>query len=184
MGGLSKDYAVWGARLHRQGGASAIEFALVLPILLALSYAVVAYSYTYIVFESINYAAQQGAESAVSVDPSVADSGGGTSGYYGNVRTTVQNTVAGALGWMPERQRTMSIGANGSSVTVNFCNPGGGGGAGCPAVDTGGQALVVRIDFPITSIFPVLTLPGVGTIPPLPATISGTGVTVLPGTGT
>ncbi|WP_341917206.1 TadE/TadG family type IV pilus assembly protein [Hydrocarboniphaga effusa] len=179
MGGLSKDYAVWGTRLRRQGGASAIEFALVLPLLLALSYAVVAYSYTYIVFESINYAAQQGAEAAVSVDPSLAEDGNG-GGYSGNVTTIVRNTVAGALGWMPESQRTMSIGANGSNVLLVFCSPGGGGGPGCPQQNTGGSPLVVRINFPITSIFPVLTLPGVGTIPPLPATISGVGVAVLP----
>ncbi len=175
-----KDCAVREVRPHKQSGAAAMEFALVLPLLFALSYAILVYSYTFIVYESINYAAQQGAESAVSVDPSLGDSGGGTSSYFGNVTTIVRNTVAGALGWMPEQQRAMSIGANGSSVQVNFCNQGGGGAAGCPLQDTGGRALVVRINFPITSIFPVLTLPGVGTIPPLPATISGVGVAVLP----
>ena len=180
MDWIRKDRAVWGSRLARQSGAAAMEFALVLPLLFALSYAILVYSYTFVVYESINYAAQQGAEAAVSVDPSVAEGGGGTSSYYGNVTTRVRATVAGALGWMPEGQRTMSIGANGSDVTVNFCNIGGGGPPGCPAVDTGGQPLVVRISFPINSIFPVLTLPGVGTIPPLPDTISGVGVAVLP----
>jgi len=158
----------------RQSGATAIEFAFVLPMLLALTYAMFVYSYTYVVYESINYAAQQGAESAVAVDPDTDD-------YQAAVIAQVQTTVASVLSWMPASQRDASIGANGSSVQVDFCGSSGSTSPYCPTTQVGGTALVVPIVFPILSLFSVMNLPGIGSVPPLPETIVGVGVVLLTG---
>jgi len=168
--------AVPGAAPHRQAGATAIEFAFVLPLLIALTYSLIVYSYSFVVYESLSYAAQQGAEAAVAVDPSDTDA------YKDNVRAYVQSTVAGVLGWMPPAQRNAAIGANGSNVQPVFCESGGSGSSPyCPQTATGGQPIVIALSFPVTQFFPVLTVPGIGSIPPLPTTLTGVGVAVLPG---
>lgn len=156
---------------RRQSGATAIEFAFVLPLLLALTYAMFVYAYVYVVYESINYAAQQGAESAVAVNPALDDA------YFGSVQTYAQTTARGVLSWLPADQL--------SSLTINVlpCNVSGGGGASpyCPLTDSGGMPIVVQINFPLGNLFPVLQLPGIGSVPPLPASLVGVGVTLLSG---
>ncbi len=162
------------ARL-KQGGASAVEFALVLPVLLALIYSMFVYSYAFVVRESINYAAQLGAEAAVAVAPDPIDT------YQSRVTGFVQASVAGALSWMPATLRDSAIGANGSAIVPLLCNPEGGGpSAFCPVNPTGGTPLVVPITVPVQSPhFPVINLPGLGAFPPMPATLSAVGVGLL-----
>lgn len=53
----------------RERGASAVEFALVFPVLFLLVYAVIVYSYTYVLQQAITYTAQHLAEAAVAVNP-------------------------------------------------------------------------------------------------------------------
>ncbi len=154
-----------------------MEFALVLPLLIALTYSLFVYSYVYVVYESINYAAQQAAESAVAVDPfDEAD-------YRANVEDYARSTAAGVLSWLPASQRNAAIGTNGSAIQVYPCDRGGGGGEYCPTDITGGTPVVVRIDFPLKAprLFPVLDLPGVGSIPPLPSSLIGVGVALVSG---
>lgn len=157
--------------LRRQSGATAVEFAFVLPLLLALTYAMFVYAYVYVVYESVNYAAQQGAESAVAVDPALGDE------YLGTIQTYAQTTALGVLSWLPEAQRSAMV------INVQPCNASGGGGVSpyCPSADTGGMPIVVHIDFPLADVFPVLDLPLVGNVPPLPASLVGVGVTLLSG---
>jgi len=161
----------------RQSGASAVEFAFVLPLLLALTYSLFVYSYVYVVYESINYAAQQAAEAAVAVDPFDEEN------YQANVENYARATAAGALSWLPASQRTAAIGANGSAIQVYPCSPGGNGGEYCPAGVTGGTPVVVKIQFPLSSpqLFPMMTLPGIGSIPPLPSSLVGVGVALVSG---
>ncbi|WP_428309803.1 TadE/TadG family type IV pilus assembly protein [Hydrocarboniphaga sp.] len=155
---------------QRQSGATAIEFAFVLPLLLALTYAMFVYAYVYVIYESINYAAQQGAESAVAVNPAL------DSTYLGSVQTYAQTTAQGVLSWLPESQRSQMV------IDVLPCNASGGGASPyCPSADSGGMPIVVQITFPISTIFAVLNLPGIGNVPPLPATLVGVGVTLLSG---
>jgi Flp pilus assembly protein TadG len=159
---------------QRQSGASAIEFAFVLPLLIALTYAMFVYSYVYVVYESINYAAQQGAEAAVAVDPELDD-------YEAVVRTQVQLTVRGVLSWMPaSAQRDAAV--NNVANAVVFCGSSGGS-PYCPVEATGGTPVVVPITFPLLApdLFPVLNLPGIGSVPPLPAALVGVGVVLLSG---
>ena len=163
--------------IGRQSGATAVEFAFILPALVALIYSLFVYSYVYVLYESINYAAQQGAESAVAVDPSL------DTDYFSTVQTYAQSTAAGVLSWLPEAQRSASVGnANGSLVEVLQCNASGGGASPyCPVAASGGTPIVVRISFPVRRFFPALVLPGIGSVPPLPESISGIGVTLLSG---
>lgn len=156
---------------QRQSGATAIEFAFVLPLLLALTYAMFVYAYVYVIYESINYAAQQGAESAVAVNPAL------DSTYLGSVQTYAQTTAQGVLSWLPESQRSKMV------IEVLPCNASGGGGTSpyCPIADSGGMPIVVQITFPVSTIFAVLNLPGIGKVPPLPTSLVGVGVTLLSG---
>src|SRR3546814_14549890 len=60
-------------RKDGQGGATAIEFAFVFPLLLFLVYAIFVYSYLFVARESIEFAAHKGIEAAVAVAPGAAD---------------------------------------------------------------------------------------------------------------
>ena len=175
---------------RHQQGASAIEFGLILPLLIALTYSIFVYSYTYVVAESINYAAQQGAEAAVQVDPALAAQS--QSAYLAAVQQQAQIVAASVLSWLPEAQRQRALGANGSGVNVFPCPGSSGSSSGgtttgaasnCPVGVTNGLPIVVTINFPLTGIFPAMTLPLVGRIPPLPDTLQGTGVTLLSSSG-
>lgn len=60
-------------RDRRQAGASLIEFALVLPIFLALIIGILFYGIAFVAHQAVNYAAESGAEAVVSVDPDAPD---------------------------------------------------------------------------------------------------------------
>ncbi|MGH8460211.1 MAG: TadE/TadG family type IV pilus assembly protein [Stenotrophobium sp.] len=140
----------------RQTGAAAMEFALVFPLLLLLTYGVIVYSYVYVLQSSINYAAQEGARAAVGVDPAVAD---GTA----QASTTVTNT----LNWLPAAQLAL-VGS-----TVAACP----GDALCPVGSTG---VVVHVTFgPLSTLFPTISLGGmmgINSVPPLPAQLTAVAV--------
>lgn len=137
----------------RQHGAAAVEFAFVFPILFALIYAAIVYGYVFVVNESVHFAAKEAAESAVRVDPAIAD-------YEQRVTRIVRATAVESLEWMPEGQRARVIGDEaGSKVQVQF-----------ETVESE-RALRVRLVFDVVAprpLFPVVRLPLVGPVPPLP----------------
>jgi Flp pilus assembly protein TadG len=135
--------------MRRQLGAAAVEFAFVFPILFLLIYGVIVYSYIFVLQESINYAAQQAAEAAVSVDPTVAS--------YDALATTRARTMAGrVLQWLPPSQQARVLGETGDKVEVTFSNAGD------------SDVVQVRLRFSLPGLFPVLNLPIVGEVPRLP----------------
>jgi len=146
---------------RRQSGASAVEFALIFPMLFGVTYAIVVYSFFFIVSQSLNYAAQNAAEAAVSIDPrqSVTD-------YRADVRTAVINTVNSNMRFLATRNRSL--------VSISepiFCGSGGGSDASCP-ID-GGDAVVVKVLMDASSdpgnrLFAQMTLPLLGSFPPIP----------------
>lgn len=150
-----------------QSGASAIEFALIFPILLAVVYAGVVYSYVYVLQQSINFAAQQGVQAAVSVVP--------TANAATDLTTRnklAQAVVTSTLSWLPVGQ----VGLVSSSGSTTAC-------AGAPANNATGSLFSYTVNFALGggtagSLFPSLVnLPmGLGTIPPLPATLSACAV--------
>lgn len=148
---------------RRQSGATAVEFAFVFPILFALMYGAIVYSFAFTLKQSITYAAQEAAEAAVDIQPGVA-------GYDAMVTSAATTTANSIILWMPASIRS------GVVTAVDFCADGGGSSDACP---TAGDAVVVTVTLPLTGssqLFASFTLPMVGTFPPLPATMSAQAV--------
>ena len=136
-------------RLSLMRGATAVEFALLFPLMFAITYGGIVYSYMYLLQQSVNFAAQQGAQAAVAVVP----------GSDPNVTQQQQVTKATAaaqstLNWLPTNQRGL----------VSF--PVGAGNCRNPVGTFG-----FEVDFAPASLFPMVKLPLVGSFPPVPTTI-------------
>ncbi len=147
-----------------QSGSAAIEFALIFPLMLAVIYGGLVYSYVYFLQQSINFAAQQGVQAAVSVVPTndaAADL---------KARTTLANTVeANTLSWLPGTQITNILPSAPASCP----------GTANPVPNTFSYMVqFTLIGGPGGTLFPSLVnLPmGLGTIPPLPAVLSACAV--------
>lgn len=137
----------------RQRGATALEFALIFPLLFALLYGVIAFSYAFVLQQSLTYAAQQSAAVAVNVSPVAAGDG-----YEGEVRTRVRAGVEQSLNWLPASQLALVL-DNWSDDSVSF-----------PSTAAGE---LVRVDLQLTlsGLFPVMDLPLFGNFPPLPESL-------------
>jgi len=135
----------------RARGASAVEFALVFPALFLLVYAVVVYSYIYVLQQAITYTAQHLAEAAVAVNPTPSNS------YTGRIQTRIQQLAAQQLRWLP--QKNLVVGENGEKVIPQF-----------QTVD-GSDVVVIQLTLPLKSpdLFPSFSLPGGVSMPPMPA---------------
>lgn len=138
-----------------QSGASAIEFALVFPLLIAISYGGLVYSYIYVLQQGVNFAAQQGAQAALSVVPT-SNSGNDVTARMAKADLVAKSTLT----WLPTAQYSRISTSSTGSCTV-------------PAGTTG---FTYQVSFDLNSggaLFPAIAvLPfGVGTIPPLPATL-------------
>jgi Flp pilus assembly protein TadG len=166
-------------RRVRQGGAAAIEFALVFPVLFMVTYGAIIYAYIYVLRQSLTFAAQEAAQAAVSVQP-------GASGYDDLVKQTAVNTATAAIAWMPANVRT-AIGVNVSDVTI--CR--GPSTGACASLAADDVAVVVRLELPLASgdegegrrdispLFATITLPPFGRFPPLPNMMAGQAVARL-----
>ncbi|MEQ9479623.1 MAG: pilus assembly protein [Algiphilus sp.] len=148
-----------------QHGLVAVEFAIVFPLLFMLTYATIVYSYVFVINESIHYAAKTAAESAVRVDPQAAD-------YTTLVRTTARNAASNTLAWMPAAQRARFADQEGDlfgTVTIEELD--------------GNPIVRVVLDFDVSAttpaIFPVISLPLVGDVPPMPARMQASAVALL-----
>jgi len=133
-------------RRGRQSGATAIEFAILFPVLFLLTYGTVVYGYVFFLKQTVAYAAQQGAEAAVAVDP---DSDDPESLRQERVVASINDT----LGWLPAGQR----------ARVKICNEGA-----CPVAD---DTITVEVEFQLSTpgwLFPAVEMPGIGAVPPLP----------------
>lgn len=147
-----------------QSGAAAIEFAFIFPVLLAVIYGGMVYSYVFFLQQAINFAAQQGAQAAVAVAET------GTSTDQTN-RANQANAVAmNALNWLP-----------GGQVGLVTTTPG----TTCPGMAGVANTFSYTVNFNLSGtggpLFPSLVnLPmGLGTIPPLPAVLTSCSVAYL-----
>lgn len=110
-------------------GASLIEFALVLPILLALIIGILFYGIAFVAHQAVNYAAESGAEAVVAIDPDAVIDGGNN--VTALVKTQVNSRIRTALGYFPGVDEAFP--ADGSSVVAvrvadsSGCRNGGGG---------------------------------------------------------
>lgn len=146
-----------GLRLTRprsgQTGASAVEFALVFPIMLAVAYGGIVYAYIYVLQQSINFAAQQGAQAAVATIPITT----GTNPAAATAAARAQkatDAVNSTLGWLPTAQR--------SRLTIP--QPA----TGCNALN---GAFAVQVNFTTSGLFAALNLPGLGSFPYMPPSL-------------
>jgi len=130
-------------RPARLRGATAVEFVLLFPLMFAIAYGGIVYSYIYMVQQAINFAAQQGAQAALAVVPT---SNAGTTQQ--SRLTSATNAANATLTWLPKKFTIPPTAANCSPLAGNF---------------------TFEVDFTPTGLFPMVTLPIVGTFPPVPA---------------
>ena len=135
-----------------QKGAVAIEFAVVFVIFFAVFYGLLSYSLPFVLMQSFNHATAEAVRRSVAVDPN-------TPGYATVVQNTATSTLQQQLSWMPSAL-DLVIGADTSAV-----------------YNTGNGTLTVSVNYPtrkLNRVIPFLVLPGVGSVPNLPANLSAT----------
>ncbi|VVP41808.1 MULTISPECIES: TadE/TadG family type IV pilus assembly protein [Pseudomonas] len=133
---------------RKQKGAAAIEFALVFVIFFAVFYGIVTYSLPLLLMQSFNQSTAEAIRRSVALDPN-------TPGYEAALKTVVKEELTRQLAWIP--------------AGLNF------------NVDTDATTtytagvLQVSINYPtnkLSAVIPFLTLPGIGKVPDLPATLT------------
>lgn len=143
-------------------GAALIEFALVLPILLALAIGVIYYGYIFVLDAAVTHAAKQGAQVAVNMDPVGFES---SAAFLTAVEVQINDSVTASLAWLPESVRA---GLSTPPATVTFPDEGS---------PQGGRLLNINVQLAVagssSSLLPQVNLPGIGSIPPLPPIING-----------
>lgn len=157
-------------RGQQQRGAVAVEFAFIFPLLFLLMYGIVVYSYVFVLNSAIQFAAHEAAESVVRVVPSAPET----------VKASrARSTARSALDWLPNAQLERVTGDAGQRVQVDFCPQLAS--AACPvcaegATDCGAVVVTLRFQLRTPPLFPRITLPLVGAIPPLPDQLSAQAV--------
>lgn len=150
-------------RRNMQRGAVAIEFAGVFVLFFAVLYGLLGYCVPLLMLQSFNDAAAAGARIAVSVNPQVP-------GYDAALKSAVDRAVTQRLSWMPTSWRN-------GCYSGQFMDT--------PVTETvsGRQYTRVRVcvsyPYATSPIVPLLTLPGIGTIPRLPDVLSSTASVLL-----
>lgn len=133
---------------RKQKGAAAIEFALVFVIFFAVFYGIVTYSLPLLLMQSFNQSTAEAVRQSVALDPN-------TPGYDTAVKTVATAELQRQLAWIP--------------AALNFN----------VATDTTatyvGGVLKVSVNYPtskLKQVIPFLNLPGIGSVPNLPATLT------------
>jgi len=153
-------------RTHQcQRGAAAVEFAFVFPLLLFVIYSTVVYGYVFFLQQTVNLIAQESAKAAVAVaayDPTTGaaltpDYSAAATAYFNNAKSQ------GLLSALPA-----AVQADFQAPTI----------VGPTSITSGGQTVGQSITITVqvnnvTSIFPQIGLPGIGTsLPPLPSILT------------
>ncbi|WP_293390292.1 TadE family protein [Nevskia sp.] len=138
---------------RRITGASAIEFALVFPLLFAIIYGTVTYGYVYFLQQRINFIAQEALRAAIAVAPRSSDAA-----YFAAINAAVAESVISNF--------TLANAAVPSALTYLVA-----------PVDVATNTLRILVTYNLTTptLFPQMVLPmGIGSIPPLPAALQAT----------
>ncbi|MGE8066409.1 TadE/TadG family type IV pilus assembly protein [Pseudomonas sp. NPDC089569] len=133
---------------HKQKGAAAIEFALVFIIFFAVFYGIVSYSLPLLLMQSFNESTAEAVRRSVALDPS-------TPGYDAALTSRATTELTRQLAWIPAALN-FNVATDASATYV-------------------GGVLKVSINYPtnkISAVIPFLSLPGVGQVPNLPATLT------------
>lgn len=143
---------------NKESGTAAIEFAFVLPVFLFMMYGMVVYAYMFVLQESLVFAAQASAEATVKVNPAQED-------YEAALDAVAKSTASQILGYLPEDQKQRVLGGDAEKVTVT--------------PDTANGTIEVELTFEFEGLFPVLSLPGLGDVPPMPANLTARAVAAI-----
>lgn len=158
--------------LPKQSGATAVEFAIIFPVFFLIIYCGIAFAYVFILQQAITFAADEGAQAAVAVDPTLyADDPGA---YQNAVQQRAVSVVSSSLSWLPAQQLALVAGnVNAQAAPCPFSS----------TTDAAGNLYYICIQFPVVAsgLFPEITLPltGGAAFPPLPPVISAQGVVRL-----
>jgi len=133
---------------RKQKGAVAIEFALVFIIFFAVFYGLVSYSLPLLLMQSFNQSTAEAVRRSVALDP-------GTANFDTAVRTVATNELTRQLAWIPAALN-FNVATDASATYI-------------------GGVLTVTINYPtskLNQVLPFLVLPGIGSVPNLPATLT------------
>lgn len=150
------------AKVARQSGAAAIEFAFLFPLLLFIVYATIVYGYVFFLQQTINLVAQESAKAAVAMPP--YDSNGNPVDYTTVVSDYFDaSKTSGLLSALPTAQQS-DVPTPTVSAPVNLVDSSG---------KTIGRVITITVRFNnLTTVFPQIGLPGIGpALPPLPTTL-------------
>lgn len=145
----------------RSRGAAAIEFVLLFMIFFTFFYATVTYSLIFFLQTSFSHAANEGARSAISIDPQAFIND--TAYLDAGIAPTVRSTVGAALSWLPAKARNQVLGTNNGNVEVTLAN----------------KVLTVRViyrNYVSNPLIPLITIPGIGPIFSTPTDLQGRAV--------
>ncbi|MES1925919.1 TadE family protein [Salinisphaera sp. T31B1] len=144
-------------RNGRQRGAALIEFALVLPLLLAIAVGIVYYGYAFVLRSALEEAARNAVQEAVAVDPLRAN-------YSRSLLLKrAQDVARASVDWLPASVRT--------AITVTES-------ANCANSNEFGVEVTLPAADTDNQVLPQLDL-GSFRIPPLPTTIRAVACAVI-----
>lgn len=138
----------------RQRGAAVVEFVPLFILLLALFYGTFSYGLIMLVQQALTYTAAEGARAAVKVEPAAYTT---VAAYQSAARSVVRTQADKDLSWMSDKLRSKIL----SSISVTWNSAG---------------TMVVRVRYESYAqdpLLPSITLPGIGTVPPLPDELVG-----------
>lgn len=152
---------------RKQRGATAVEFALVFPLLFILLYSAIVYAYLFVLQESISFAAQEAAAAAHRVDPVLSPD------FDQAVEDRVCPRLKESLGWLSEDQQVQ--------LGVDTC------GRAVLGAEQGGTYIEISADHVVTvnsqlrvaDLFPTIGMPLIGQLPPMPAVLLGSGTALV-----
>lgn len=133
---------------REQKGAAALEFAMVFMLFFAVFYGLVSYSLPLLLLQSFNQATAEGVRRSVALDPT-------TPGYSDAVKARAIAGAQAQLQWLPSAFKFVP-----GYISATYSPTG---------------MLTVQISYPsdnLKSVLPFLVLPGFGTVPNLPTTLS------------
>lgn len=134
-------------RVNPQSGSVAIEFALVLPAFIAITYAIAGYALAFLLVQSFTYASEDALRVALSTECEASVC------TEAELEPVVRAQIQSSLPWLPA-----SLVAS-ATTGENFFN--------CDAT------MLCTVRLSASPLIPSLTIPGIGEVPNLPEQLVG-----------
>jgi Flp pilus assembly protein TadG len=154
-----------------QRGAAGIEFAFLFTIFFGVFYAVLSYAFITLLHQGLVQAAAEGARASVRVDRTAFT---GDAQFQAAGNAMARDAAINALSWLPLAVRTKISSGNG--ITTNWTNSTVPINTGAGAQNVSAWTITVKVtyeNYAASPMLPLLSLPGLGTIPNVPANLVG-----------